>query len=356
MADPAEFSPVELDRMEDALETIELADVHDEPSIAVRRRLQDYRQILALSRAAMPMVEVPRGLLENVLAEARVAAELPVVEPAVVEPPRASAWTRIRRMLLLPGVALAAAAALVLIMVDRDDKASSQSPVIGAAQQAAGDEVDRAKSTAISQTKPAAEARFQEPPPPPPAGPAPAGGVAAPDTPTAAPITATPPAEAASKEQEERANGDADLGYEKAEKKKEADDKSATKSGALADEDATPRWDIIARGDRARHKNDCEAARSEYTLALDDLDARVRARAHAGLGLCDAVAGRRSAADAAYKQARELDAEIVQFIDDERPRGGGSSNAAKAQKKPKAAPPAQSALESDDRAFDPFGN
>lgn len=362
MADPAEFSPVELDRMEDALETLELADVHDEPSIAVRRRLTDYRQILALSRAAMPMVEVPRGLLDNVLAEARAAAEVPVVAPEPIAAAPPSLWTRVRRALLLPGVALATTAALVLLIVERDDK-SAESAVSGAPQQVA--KSDRAQGGAQVVGERRAEdqrANSDDAPPPPPE---PAAGIAAPGSASTPTTTALPQAAPAIAPKAEapvtEKKGDLGRADEQAEaaddyaKQKPAD---ANEAERVVDRDATPRWDIIARGDRARQKDDCGSARSEYTLALDDMDARVRARAHAGIGLCEAASGRRSAADAAYKQARELDPEIATWIDENRPRGGsssGSSNAARAAKKPKAAP-AQSdnAFESDERALDPL--
>lgn len=362
MADPAEFSPVELDRMEDALETLELADVHDEPSAALRRRLQDYRQILTLSRAAMPMIEVPRGLLDNVLAEARAAAEVPVVAPIAAAPaPSPSMWTRLRRALLLPGVALATTAALVLLIVERNDK--SEAPVSGAAQQVAkNDQAPATDKTIVSETRAAdARASTDDAPPPPPE---PAAGIAAPggaSTPTTTTLPQAAPA-IAPKEEPAAAEKKGELGRadEQAEgdyaKQKPAD---ANEAERVVDQDATPRWDIIARGDRARHQGNCDVAKSEYTLALDDLDARVKARAYAGLGLCEAADGRRSAADAKYEQARELDAEIAEFIKNEKPRGGsssGSSNAARAAKKPKAAPvQAEQALESDERAMDPFG-
>ncbi len=339
MADPAEFSPVELDRMEDALETLELADVLDEPSIAVRRRLGDYRKILELSRAAMPLMEVPRGLLDHVLAEARAAAEVPVVAPAApMREPVVGLWTKVRRALLLPGVALATTAALVLLIVERDK--SAEAPAATAAsdkvavnepaparQQAAGElreegrlESQRAKSdSAAAVTATPAEA--------------PASGTMAPP-PSPGPGSASPT---------DDGNLDKAGGVvlePEADEKKRADAPPFAKPSAVADLDAMPRWDTIARGDRARHKMDCAEARSEYTLALDDMDARVRARAHAGLGLCEAAEGDRRGADAAYKQARELDAEIVGFIEAERPRGAGSSNQAKAAKAKKAAPPA----------------
>ncbi|MBC7977117.1 MAG: hypothetical protein H7138_19245 [Myxococcales bacterium] len=345
MAEPAELSPIELDRLEDALEDLELEPFADEPSAAVRGRLHDYRQILTLSRAALPMVEVPRGLLDNVLAEARAAAELQVVAPVeATMPERTSWWARLRRAALLPGVALATTAALVLIMVDRKDEAPAStiaSPAVARGElELANDNEAKSAATPTVDAR-ASEVELEGAPAPEPV--APAAGFAAPPVvaPGSAPL-----------EQQQAAD---DLGRmeqrEQAEKKAKPDDAGPNAAPTAADQETTPRWDIIARGDRARHKMDCDAARSEYKLALGDMDARVRARAHAGLGLCEAAMGDRPAADAAYEQARALDAEIAGFIEAERPRGAGAKppNAAKSSKKAKAAPPMMDdAFESDE--------
>src|SRR5690606_16761245 len=66
---------------------------------------------------------------------------------------------------------------------------------------------------------------------------------------------------------------------------------SAQQAKNAADPQPTPRWDLIARGDRARRDGDCKRARDEYTAALGDADTRVRARAEAGIGLCDMAEG-----------------------------------------------------------------
>jgi len=325
--------------MEDALEGLELSEVLDEPSIAVRRRLGDYRKILELSRAAMPLMEVPRGLLDGVLAEARAAAEVAVVAPAApVREPVVGLWTKLRRALLLPGVALATTAALVLLIVERDksaeapasvanDRVAVNEPAPAARQQAAGERLEQTESQRAKSDSAAAVTSTP---------------AEAPAAATITPAPAGPGNAAPTDDGKPDAAGRAELESSDLAEKKRADESPPppAKPAAIADREIMPRWDTIARGDRARHKMDCAEARSEYTLALDDTDARVRARAHAGLGLCEAADGRRSAADAAYKQARELDAEIVGFIEAERPRGAGSSNQAKAAKKAKAAPPA----------------
>lgn len=345
MADPsAEFSPAELDDLEDALELLE-GNAAAVAAPHVRRRLDDYRNILTLSRSAMPMVSIPTGLLEGVLAQARASVEVPTIAPTpVVAPARPSLWARMRMFALLPGVALAGTAAVVLLMVDREPKldvvaspASSTVEVVAQAP-AGGQPVDRQKQAEGS-------ARFG----------AEQGAAAVTSTPAqpaaAAPRLESPPPSPTTKNVDAPAEEEdqADIGIggdeEKSRKVEELSKGKADGKPGSVDSDqpapATdpdmPRWDIIARGDRARHRGDCRVARNEYALALADADGRVRARAHAGLGLCDGAEGDRTSADAAYRAARELDPEIASFIDDERPRAGSGASSVKAAKsKPKA--------------------
>jgi len=333
MADHAEFSASELDHLEDALEGLELAPPGD-GAPQIRRRLEEYRNILALSRAAMPRVEVPRGLLNSVLAEARASVESPAITPSVAVPERESFWAKVRRFGLLPGVALAGTAAAVLFMVERKDETAQVAAVSHDAKVATAAEVRKEAAFIDSESAPAA-----------PGASAPSAGrskdVAAAAEPSATPsapgATTIAPAPPPASPEAERKREDAAAEIADSPNDDDAGDVQ-TRAGAKGDKklpDAeTPRWDIIARGDRARHRSDCKVARNEYALALDDVDARVRARAHAGLGLCDAADGDRKSADAAYTAARELDGEIVAFIDEERPRAAGTSPA---KAKPKAA-------------------
>jgi len=337
MVEPAELNPQELDRLEDALELLEVADV-DDPSPVVRQRLGEFREILRLSRSALPMVDVPGGVLERVMLEARQAAEVPAVTPHVEAPPQAERpgfWARLRRFALVPGVALVGAAAMVLIIVERspeDAVGSSRGPTVDAPPVIAEEKVAANSETAAPQqfsTPAAAE------PASPPVTSTPAPGGAAGGVPGAAPTTAVTdaPAEPAPMPEPKAAEqrGDEDL----------AEKSVAPAKEEAADKGGTPRWDIIARGDRARQKDDCNTARTEYKLALGDADARVRARAHAGLGLCSASDDDWSAAESAYKAARELDPESTGASDAERPRGTGSTvpkAAKKSTSKAKAAP------------------
>lgn len=349
MADPAEFAPAELDHLEDALEGLELVSSFD-GAPHVRRRLDEYRNILTLSRAAMPMVEVPRGLLDDVLAQARASVEVPSITPAVaVPPPQPSFWSRVRRWGLLPGVALAGTAAIVMVMVERKPagesvavvasesapaRSQAMEPTSGVAETAKREARAEAKSEADVEGQAAAAAQAEAP-----NDVVTTKSVAPAAPPPAEPMSPTPsaaPGRSGGEALDQRSKAD-DAAAEYAPKEEE---KSADKAlPVVAD---IPRWDTIVRADRKRHEGNCSVARNEYALALDDMDARVRARAHAGLGLCDAAAGNQSAADAAYEIARDLDAEIATFIQNERARGAGTSKAnakPKAAKKSKAEPP-----------------
>ncbi len=96
---------------------------------------------------------------------------------------------------------------------------------------------------------------------------------------------------------------------------------------------ASGRWDIVKLGDQARKAGDCLAAREEYALALEDDEAGVRARAFAGIGLCDRQAGDMPSAEANFDRARELDGDIDRFIDAQRRSGKRKRKSPKARKK-----------------------
>jgi tetratricopeptide (TPR) repeat protein len=290
-ANGSELSPAELDRIEDALEGLEHADALDEHAPIVRRRLEAYREVLQLSRTALPMQEVPAGLIDGVLEQARQLAE----SDTVAEPPlpaRRGWWARWRTTLLVPGLAMATAAAVVLI--------------IGQSREGAPPEI-------IARAEPVAEVPDKAMAAP---GSPPASAAMDERVQTAAPAQ-EPPAEEASAQDAER------------------EDTPADEPAPSRDEGtASPRWDIIARGDRARRAADCKQASAEYAMALTDDDVHVRARAYAGLGLCDATEGRFKEAADRYQRAKELDPNMESFIEDERPRGstGGGGNATRAKR------------------------
>ena len=72
----AEFSPSELDQIEDLLEDLEVGTGLEDENLspAARERLDEYRDILALSRDALPLEEPDPNLLAGVIAEARQSA------------------------------------------------------------------------------------------------------------------------------------------------------------------------------------------------------------------------------------------------------------------------------------------
>lgn len=335
------FAPEELDRIEDALEELEDAEGIEDASEVVRQRLAEYRDILVASREALPMQDPPASVLSAVMAEARRAAD----EPELVEPTepaaRPSLWTRLRRTLLLPGLAVAGTTALVLIIARPQNQAEPQVEQTALAPSAAKGEAEA--DVVVSRDKPvtmAAEAEKAaeeaEEAPPPPAQAVPAGPAERPEEQR---VSAEPNDEPEPEPASNAIGRGGIIGGA-------APSSGAGKGDALDDFEG-PRWDIIALGDRARTGGDCGTARKHYRAALEDADARVKARAHAGLGICDAWEGKDVSASEHYQEARKLDPGVSDFIEASRPRSGSSSSKAsrasrrsKKSKAKRAAPPA----------------
>ncbi|MCA9652356.1 MAG: hypothetical protein H6712_29405 [Myxococcales bacterium] len=348
----AEWSPAELDLLEDALEDLEQEGalerwLEDDTSPALRERLEGYRSLLVASRDAMPLEDVPQGVLDEVFAEARRAAAAPPLTAAA----STSWWTRLRRSFLVPAVALAGTAMLVL-WIGRPDQQVTR--------------VD-APPPALP-PGPSVEERNAEPPEPEAAAAADRAAL------TPEPATATPGAlgrgvgEGTVEAQlEQKAEPVAEPEPQQA---KDADDEAASKAddgtmstfGEAPSEEqrragaskvpadpATGRWDLISLGDRARQAGDCVAARDEYAVALEDDDPQVRARAFAGMGLCDLQAGDDPSADANFERGRELDGSIDGFIESQRERKPAAQKSNRRAKK--KASPKKNAF---DQATDPF--
>ena len=290
MAEPR-LGPDELDRLEDALEGLEFLDELDalnEPSSAVTRRLADFRLILQASRDALPLEEVPMGLLDGVFAEARMSSA--DIEAPSPRPTRPSFWSRLRGAWLIPGLAVAGSAGLVLLLLQptlsgnepaadagsvamNDAPAPTAAPegdVAGAASRAAADE-------APAPPPPAAAALEQE------------ADFAATAKSEAASATAAPTPEP------------------------EPDPEPEPVEGADSQERSTDGWNAIEEGDKSRKGGDCFSARNHYAKALDDGNDSVRARAYVGLGLCKREEGNEAAANEYFDQARELDQDALDF-------------------------------------------
>lgn len=349
----ADLGPGELDLLEDALEELELDGALErwtaqELEPRVSGRLLDYRNVLAVAREALPLEDVPGGVLDDVLAQARQAAAAPAAAVAAVSEPW---WTRLRRSFMVPALALAGTAALVLWVFDPKDQANiGQAPAAERAPavraEAGESKREQAPATAAAPTVAPAAARELEA-----------------DVQDA---EATPKEELADQAALGEAKLDATKNDEPAKPAEGAGrgmtslgdvpggvlggaggaspSPTQSKSGGGAGP-ASGRWDIVVRGDRARQAGDCVAARDEYALALEDDEARVRARAFAGLGLCDAMAGDDPSADANYERARGLDDEIGGYIESQNQRSRGAE-------KRKSKPAKKSKAQVD--ALDPF--
>lgn len=358
----AGLAPDELDFIEDALEELELDGApegwsRDELSPRVREHLADYRSILVAAREALPLEDVPTGLLDGVFEQARqVAAAAPAAATgAVVE----SWWSRVRRGFMVPALALAGTAVLVFWVFDPADAEHA--------------ELARTASSPEAETE--TVARLER-----------AAGDRAEATPTAAPpaIEADEKEKDAPDEEEAPAEGVEDaIAVEGKLDDAKSPESKPTETGSGSDPQgrmgslgeapgvtagsagvgqkssggsagpASGRWDIVSRGDRARQAGDCVAARDEYALALEDDEPRVRSRAFAGLGLCDAAAGDDVSADANYQRARELDDAVESFIDSQSQRSRGSGKKKRKTSSPKKNSKAAT-IDAFDDAADPF--
>jgi hypothetical protein len=351
-----DLGPDELDRLEDALEGLELDGAlerwsEDELGPQVYARLVDYRAVLAATREAMPLEDVRAGVLDGVLAQAEQAAAMPAVAAGGAQEPW---WSRLRRSFMVPALALAGTAALVLWVLDpKDQVAVIDSPAPPAAP--AADEA-RARTEAEPQSTPSATpampveaaARLEEAEP----------SVAPSDDAEGALVTG----EAGGAKDSDKA-APAKLTEGDTRTDRATDALGSVSGGAVGRAGAVPgaaqsqtkatsggsstagRWDIVARGDRARQAGNCIAARDEYALALEDDEPQVRARAFAGLGLCDAAVGDEASADANYERARSLDDGIAGFIASQSERSRTEKKSPKPARKSKLAP---------DNAFDPY--
>ena len=283
------LGPEELDRLEDALEGLEFLEDTSDPSEAVASRLLDFKTILQASREALPLEPVRPGLLDSVLSEARMSAP-DIVSPSVQVPAKQSLWQRIRKSLVLPGLAVAGSAALVLLIVKPklgSPEAQPDGSIVARSEPAASAPTKDAdaEAAALPESDPASEPpaeeqvevrRAAEAPPP--------------------PAAVTPP------QPSEIAGGRAP-----------ADD------AANADEKVSSEgWDAVEDGDAARKGGDCFSARNHYARALDDGNDSVRARAYVGMGLCKQQEGNSAAASEFFDKARELDEDAVDFAETQR--------------------------------------
>lgn len=343
------FAPADLDRLEDALEELELPSAlgelsHDD---RVALRLAEYREVLLLCREAMPLEDVPAGLLDGVLAQARQAA----AEAKATAAPTPSFWARWRLGTWVPTLAFAGSAALLLLLLvpkGADEPAAAGGVANRSEAKADAKAADRDGRLALAEPERRDEATMFEGD-----GAARAGGVAigerAPEPAAVAPV----------EEQAEPAAEDTATGA-KADARRKASGAPAGKTSALpsapkptpkapsssggsssggaskgkppadplggvlgSDEkenkkdDGDDRWSELARADADRRGGSCGLAKMRYDKLRKLDDQRLRARALAGAGLCAAASGEASTAKKLFDQARAADPGVGRFIDDE---------------------------------------
>lgn len=147
----------QLDRIEDALEGLEDLGLDDpmllgsdEESRVVAEHLDAYRQILVLTRDALPLEDAPVGVLDGVIAAAHAATSSGATDdvPAVAAAPgkdEKSWWQRLHAAVWVPALGFAGAAALLLLVMQPGADMQEEAPVVA---QADADELRRADEAA----------------------------------------------------------------------------------------------------------------------------------------------------------------------------------------------------------------
>lgn len=308
----SEFTPEELDLLEDALEWVgdpaRGAEIDAMPA-PVRARIDEYAAILALAREALPEEDVAPGLLDGILAEARQAAPTPT--------PREEGpgwWERLRRSFLLPGVALAGTAALLLWVarpvdeapsVHDDEKSAAPAPAAPEAARelergAPADAVEPDPSDMAPESDDRKDSSSQEAEPTP----------GAEQVPAAEAAIAEPPALKPSRGY----GGGAPAKAKKAEAQAPLPGLDVDEETRV-DADKESVRDRLESGDAARRKGNCEAAARDYAaVARSTGPAAERARALAGLGLCREAEGDESGAGRYFEEALRLDPGIEKWL------------------------------------------
>lgn len=328
----SEFTAAELDLLEDALEDLTILPEGASPELL--GRIESFREILGMTDEALPPIEVPEGLLDSVLEEARRSPA------AVVESEAAGTvgglWQRLRRSLLLPGFALAATAALLIVVLRPD------APIFGDLSEKTGESEAPEKAEVAGERTDKARAALEEE--------APAM------VPAAAPIVEE---KADLREEEALADEGAmeeplapsyELKKRPAKSKKSAatpkdagaslDDVQDAKASAEDDLDAEDKEalrTLLQQADSDRQRGRCGAAVSAYSKLLG-VRGNEEARALMGLGLCAEREGDMTAAEGYYRRAKAINPALESLISAERKRIGaaGSDRQKKAASKPKA--------------------
>lgn len=319
----AEFDPRELDRLEDALDSIapDGADVVasiDALELApeLTARLHEYREILALCREAFPDEAPPEGALADVLAEAREVSRRPKLRDLTGE--GASGWRRFWerwRGTLVPGFALAGTAAAVLWLLDPGGDGNDASTLLR--EDPTGEHADRAER-APDPSNPASETKRDD---------AKTEARAIDDSDGDSP----------------RADGDDepaadDDGHEREPTSKGG--KSKTKPQPAVAPEPVPEpppeplgkdetWSVLDRAHAARLAGDCTKAISLYREVIEaGTVSQAIGRAHGGVGLCYEQQGKNAGAESWFDQARTESPGVDAWLEqqrDEQPLPGAKS-------------------------------
>jgi hypothetical protein len=316
----AEFSPEELDGLEDGLEHLEGdtdLDALDLPD-TVRARLEEYGAIMELTREAFPEETPDESVLRAVMAEATAATA------EVASPPETPFWQRWRKS-IVPVLALAGTTAAVLWIVSPESGSEPALPEIAAAERSedAKDTKDAKEAAAPGDPRPAsatlASERSEEP-----------------DVAEDAVAEEATPSKAAEPSEEALADPSAEQIQGDAPNKKKSKSSKAKGGGAgmpaapipepepaaaPAPTDKDSLWELVSSANKKRLAGSCGSAIALYRQVVNGgEDALARARAHAGIGLCLEYQGRAGEAKAAFTKARATSAGIDAWIQDQRNR------------------------------------
>lgn len=342
------LGPAELDRIEDALEDLELVSPSDlDADDVVGQELLEFRELLKLSREAMPLEEVPPGLLDGVIEEAQQVAANTAPAPAE------SWWSRLRVGVWMPTLAFAGSAALLLVLLwpaaedggvadDTVARAEPESPAAAPIAEAPAEGEQRLADAKLEQTDRDANADpfgLREPERGDALGLGRAG--AAEDVLETEEALEEEPEEPAAvakgskpKPARSRASTGSSSGSAKAGKKSSGGvydepvlpaPKSPAPGASSGDKKKDSGPDLmfeVQQGDKARRAGNCGLARMRYDKARQTSNDRVRARALAGKGLCEEAAGNSGKAKKLFDQARAADPGVDAFIKTELRRLG----------------------------------
>lgn len=317
----ADFSPTELDQIEDLLEELEFSDALPGADLSseLGQRLGEYRDILRMSREALPLEEPDVSLLAGVMAEARQTAfNATTTAAGVVAGTHVEEGTDLKSRSSwlsrwLPALALATSAAGVLFWMRPELEEASGFD--STPQPLASRDSDEGSASAKSNVRDPSDAVAQRE----------SHDSEAEDAPTAdGPLE---PGEAASDEVR-RSQGDAAPASTSGKSYvRPANNRPKPKEGVEEDgEQVVPEpidkdqaWSDLERAHSLRRGAECRTARALYRGLEDEgLKSNIRAQALAGRGLCEEFDGNPSLAQALFSQARALRLDIDGWVSAER--------------------------------------